>query len=129
MLHRINVAVKNRAKAITTRHLNKLSNLRNKRSTYSKNVNHTSFIKSTVYNMSSYTLTEDEYNAFAFGLDHHIPGRTNKNITVTEFELYSQSINRYVNEIPVNNISHLKTKLKNICDRYNRIRVRINFGK
>ena len=79
--------------------------------------------------MSSYTLTEDEYNAFAFGLDHHTPERTNKNIIVTEFEPYFQSINRYVNEIPVNNISHLKTKLKNICDRYNRVRVRINFGK
>ena len=51
-LHRINLAVKSRVKAITTRHLNKLTNLRNKRSTYSKNVNHTSFIENTVSNMS-----------------------------------------------------------------------------
>ena len=27
--------------------------------------------------MSSYALTEDEYNALAFGLDGHIPTRTN----------------------------------------------------
>ena len=40
LLHQINAAVKSRVKAITTRHLNKLSNLHNKRSTYSKNVNH-----------------------------------------------------------------------------------------
>ena len=94
-----------------TRHLNELSNLRSKKSTYSKNVSHTPFIKDTVYNMSSYPPTEDEYNTLAFGLDHHIPAKTNKNITDTEFELYFQSINRYVDEIPDNKISHLKTKL------------------
>ena len=49
--------------------------------------------------MSSYTLTEDEYNVLAFGLDDHIPTRTNKNIIDTEFELYFQSINRYLNDI------------------------------
>ena len=38
--------------------------------------------------MSSYTLAEDEYNALAFELDHHILTRTNKNIIDTEFELY-----------------------------------------
>ena len=34
--------------------------------------------------MSSYTLTGDEYNALTFGLDHHIPARTIKNITDIE---------------------------------------------
>ena len=72
-------------------------------------------------------MTEDEYNAF--GLDHHIPARTNKNIVDTEFELYFQSVNRYVNEIPDNKISHLKTKLRNICERYNHIRVPYKFQK
>ena len=38
--------------------------------------------------MWSYNLTKDEYNPLAFGLDHHIPTRTNKNIIDTEFELY-----------------------------------------
>ena len=67
--------------------------------------------------MLSYTLTEDEYDALAFGLDHHIPTRTNKNLIDTEFELYFQSINRYANDIQDNKISHLKAKLRNICDR------------
>ena len=107
LLHQINVAVKSRVKAMTTRHLN----------------------KTTVYNMWSYNLTEDEYNALVFGLDHHIPPRTNKNITDTEFEVYFQSINCYVNEIPDNKISHLKKKLRNICDRYNHIRVLYKFQK
>ena len=45
LLHRINVAVKSRVKVITTRRLNKLSNLRNKRSAYSSNSHHMLFIK------------------------------------------------------------------------------------
>ena len=49
--------------------------------------------------MSSYTLTEDEYNALAFSLDHHIPRRTNKHIVDTEFDLYFLSINYYVNQV------------------------------
>ena len=129
LLHRINVAVKSRVKATTTRHLNKLSNLRNKRSTYSSNSNHISFIKNTVCNMWSYPLNEDKYNALAFGLDQHIPTRTNNNIVDTEFELYFRSINRYRNDIPDSKISHLKTKLRNICDRYNRIRVPYKFRR
>ena len=45
LLHQMNVAVTSRVNAIMTRHLNKLSNLCNKRSTGSSNSNHTSFIK------------------------------------------------------------------------------------
>ena len=67
--------------------------------------------------MWSYNLIKDEYNPLAFGLDHHTPIRTNKNIIDTEFELYFQSINRYVNDMPDNKIIHLKTRLRNICDR------------
>ena len=63
--------------------------------------------------MSFYTLAEDKYNALTFGLDHQIPARTIKN-TENDFEVYPQSINRYVNEIPDNVISHLKTKLREI---------------
>ena len=61
-------------------------------------------IQNTVYNITSYTLTEDEYNALAFELDHHVPTETNENIIDTEFKLYVQSINRYVNDIPDNKL-------------------------
>ena len=129
LLHRRNVAVKCRVKATTNRHLNKLGNLRNKRFTYSSNSNHISFIKNTVSNTSSYPLTEDEYNTLAFGLDQHIPTRTNNNIIDTKCELYFQSINRYANDIPDNKISHFKTRLRKICDRHNHIRVTYKFQK
>ena len=119
MLHQVTVVVKSRVKATRTRHQNEVNNLCNKKSNYSKNVNHTSFVKNIVHNMLSYTLTEDEYNALAFGLDHHFAARTNKYIIDIEFELlfFFQSINRYVNKIPDNKISHLRTNLRNICDR------------
>ena len=129
LLQRINVAVKSRVKVIMTRHLNKLSKLRNRRSTYISNSNHRPFITNTVSNLPCYILKEVEYNALDFEVDHHIPTRTNKNIIDTEFELYLQRINRYINDIPDNNISHLKTKLRNIWDRYNRIRLPYKFQK
>ena len=34
-----------------------------------------------------------------------------------------------MNDIPDNKIIHLKTKLRNICDRYNRIRIPYKFWK
>ena len=114
LLHRINVAATIRVKPKATRYLNSSSNLRNNRSIYNSNSNHISYLKNTVCNMLSYPLTEDEYNALAFGLDQHIPTRTNNSIIDTEFELYFQSINRYASDIPDNKISHLKTKLRNI---------------
>ena len=40
-----------------------------------------------------------------------------------------QSINHYENDIPDNKISHLKIKLRNICDRYSCIRVPYKFQK
>ena len=129
LLHQINIAVKSKVKAITTRHTKKLINLRNKQSTYDNRDNHTSFIKNTVYNMSSYTLSKEEHNALAFGLDHHIPTKTKRNVIETEFELYFQSIHRYANEIAESKISYLKTKLRNICNKYNRIRVPYKYRK
>ena len=87
------VTPKSRVTATTTRYLTSLSNLWNKRSTYSKNINQTSFIKDTVNNMSSHTLAEHGYNALAFGLDIHIATRTNKNIIDFEFWLYLRIIN------------------------------------
>ena len=52
-----------------------------------------------------------------------------KYIIDTEFELYFQSIYRYLNYIPDSKIKDLKTKLRYICDRYNRIRVPYIFRK
>ena len=87
LLHQINIADKSRAKALMPKHLNKLSNSCNKRSTYCSNS--ISFIKSTVNNMSSYTQTVVA-NAVAFGLDHHIP--TTKILTLNLSSIFNTLI-------------------------------------
>ena len=78
-------------------------------------------MKNTLFNMSSYTLIEDEDKALAFQLDHHIEATTNKNVIDTELDLYLQIINHYVNEVPDHKSSLLETKLNNICDRYSHL--------
>ena len=39
-----------------------------------------------ICNMSSYELSDKEYTALTFRLDHHIPSKTDPNLTYTEFE-------------------------------------------
>ena len=34
-----------------------------------------SYIKHTIHNLSSYVMSNEEYAALSFGLDHHIPTR------------------------------------------------------
>ena len=144
LFHQINTAVKSRVKSTKTRYLKSLINLRNERPTYNNNINQISFIKNTVNNVLSHTLAEYKQNILAqtikldyqirisnqaFGLNYQIPKRTNRNIIEIEFELYLQIINSYVSEIPDNIDCCLKTKLRNICDKSNRIRVSYKFRK
>ena len=79
--------------------------------------------------MSFHTLEGRGYNALACGPDIHIPARTNKNIIDIEFWLYLQILNCYVDKIPDNKVSYLKTSIRNICDRSNFIRVTLKFRK
>ena len=77
--------------------------------------------------MSSYQLSHDKYTALSFGLDHHIPAKTDPNLIYTEFECYYQNI------VPkIKNLSddqkcqqkcQLKIKLWSACEKYNRVKV------
>ena len=58
-----------------------------------------------------------------YGLDHHIPSKTDPNLIYTEFETYCQSIRRKVTNLPGIQTLHLKTKLRNACEQYNNINV------
>ena len=92
VLHQINKAIKSQTKSILTSHDKKLTILRqrqhhNDQSDYCNN-----YFKYTVCNMSSYQLSHDKYTALSFGLDHHIPAKTDPNLIYTEFECYYQNI-------------------------------------
>ena len=118
ILHQINKAV------MSTRHTKKINELRRRQQQIRSTQNHsTTYLKHTVCNMSSYELSDKEYTALSFGLDHHIPSKTDANLTYAEFETYYQSIIHKLSNLPETEISYLKTKLRSGCEKYNKIKI------
>ena len=81
------------------------------------------YLKHTICNISSYQLTYEEERPLSYGLDHHIPAKTDPNLIYTEFESYFKSIKHKITNLPETQISHLKTKLRTACEQYNNISV------
>ena len=124
ILHQINKAIKSKEKAISTRHTKKINKLcRRQQQIRSAQNQSTTYLKHTVCNMSSYELSDEEHRALSFGLDHNIPSKTDANLIYTEFETYYQSIIHKLTNLPETEISHLKTKLKSACEKYNTIKI------
>ena len=122
LLHQVNIAVGSRYKVISIRHQKKIVNLiKNQKNNYESNK--PSLMKHMVHNFSSYALTEDEMNALAYRLDHHIPTNINKNAIFTEFEQFFQNLLRDISHIPENELSRIKTKLRNTCEKYCNVKV------
>ena len=127
ILHQINKAIKTKEKAISTRHTKKINKLRQWQQQIISAQNHsTTYLKHTVCNMSCYELSDEEYTALSFGLDHHIPSKTDANLIYTDFETYYQSIIHKFTNLPDTEISHLKTKLRSACEKYNTIKIPYN---
>ena len=80
-------------------------------------------MKHIVHNFSSYNLTEEEMTALSYGLDHQIPTNINKNAIFTEFEQFFQNLLRDISHIPENELSRIKTKLRNTCEKYCNVKV------
>ena len=86
-------------------------------------------IKNTVQNFSSYQLTTEEFTALSYGLNHHISSKFNNNRIQNELEQFYQSIFKDISHMPENNLSRLKTKLQNTCEKYNKGYVSHKFKK
>ena len=82
-----------------------------------------SLAKCIVHNLSSYDLSEAEITALSYGLDTHIPTNTNSNTIATEFELFFQNLLRDISNIPESETSKIKTKLRNTCEKYSKVKV------
>ena len=124
MLHQINIAAKSRIKVIKLRHGKKLLNLKLKQETTNcVDESKRSYIKHTVHNFSSYVLSNEEYTALSFGLDHHIPTKSKYVATEVEFEQFYQGLLRNLTHIPDNELTSLKTKLRRTCEKYSKIHV------
>ena len=76
VFHQINIAIKSKVKSISRRHQKKLIKFRN-RQTKTEKISKNNYMEHTVYNLSSYQLSEEEYKALLYGLDYHVPSKTN----------------------------------------------------
>ena len=74
------------------------------------------FVKNTVHNFSSHSLTREEQVALSFGLEQHIPINTNKNLIYTEFEHFYQNLLNNIKDLPEANLSRIKMKMRNTCE-------------
>ena len=82
-----------------------------------------------VHNYSSYTLSDEQYEAISFDLDTHVPVKVNKNAIYTEFEVFYQSLLKDTSNIPENELRQIKMNHKNMCDKYNKIKVPYKYRK
>ena len=123
LIHQINIASKSKLKAITKRHLRKLDKFRRKTSTPINEKVTFSHIRNTVHNFSNYSLSNEEYKALSFGLDYHIPNQPSYHTTETELEMFYQNILPNLSHILDNQLTELKSKLRNACHKYNNIKV------
>ena len=122
LLHQVNIAIRSRYKLISIRHQKKIIKFtKNQKKNYENNKS--PLMKHMVHNFSSYALTEDEMIALAYGLDHHIPTNFNINAIFTKFEQFFQNLLRDISHIPEKELSRIKTKLRNTCEKYCNVKV------
>ena len=117
----IGKTVQRKHKGISQRHKVKLTNLRLTQLNTIP-LHRQQFIKSIIHNYSDYQLSDDEKTALSFSLDENIPFPFRSNQVNTEFEMFYQNLLRNVSHIPEAQKSRLKTKVRNACDKYSRLK-------
>ena len=84
------------------RHGKKLHNLKLKQETTNYvDERKQSYIKLTVHNFSSYVMSNEEYTALSYGLDHHIPAKSKDVAIEVEFKVLPrliEKLNTYTRE-------------------------------
>ena len=65
----------------------------------------------------------------SFGLDYNIPNQSSYNTTETEFEMFYQNILPNLSHIPENELTELKSILRNACLKYNNIKMSYKYQK
>ena len=70
-----------------------------------------------------YTLSNDKLVALSYGLDHQIPIRSNRNNITTEFEYFYQNLLNDISHIPEVQLRQVKTKLRDACEKYCRMKI------
>ena len=87
LIYQINGAVSSRRVAISVRHKNKIENFRGRQQKQEQPYAEMKINKHIIHKYSTYSLSNEQYIALSYGLDTHIPSRTNANMVYTEFEV------------------------------------------
>ena len=80
-------------------------------------------IKQIIHNFSLYVLSRDEKIALSYRLDQHVTSNLNKTDIEPEFEQFYHGLLKDISNIPEENLSTLKRKLRSTCEKYTRIKV------
>ena len=86
-------------------------------------------MKSIAHNYLSYVLSKDEDLTLSYGLKNHIPTKTLRIATNTESKQFYQRLLHDISHIPEEDLAHIKTKLRNTCEKYSEIRVPYKYRK
>ena len=85
--------------------------------------------KHIVHNYSTYSLSHEQYIAFSYGYDTHIPSRTNANMIYTEFKVFYQDLLKDIGNIPETELQLIKTIFRNTFEKYMKIKVPCKYRK
>ena len=87
------------------------------------------YLKSIVYNYSSYGLSNGEELALSNGLEYQIPVKSFRVAINTEFEQFYQRLLHDISCSQEKDIERIKTNLRTTCVKYSKIRVPYKFRK
>ena len=107
-----------------------MKNVKNKRQHKQLKYDHlVIYIKHTVGNMSSYVLSDEEQLALTFGLDQHVPVKSDTNLINTEFGNYFQNIKSSITNISHRTFYNLKLNYCQLVKNIATLKYLINIGK
>ena len=107
---------------VSKRHLKKLDKFRKREAVMGNERKPSIYIKHTVHNFLSY-MSDEEYKALYYELDHHIPTFSNYHAVETEFELFYPKHLSNISHMPENELTQLKSKFRNVCHKHDKIKV------
>ena len=108
IIHQVNAALKSKLRSINKRHNKKPIKfcVKGTNDFKGEDVIQTNYIKHTVQNFPRYALSDEEYNALSYGLDHYVPSTSSYNAINTKFALFYQNLLTNISHILHNRLLH-----------------------
>ena len=81
------------------------------------------------HNYTTYTLSDEQYEALSFGLDTQILVKVDENAIYIEFEIFFKSLLKDISNIPENELRQVKTNLRITYDKIIKRKYHANIEK